>query len=97
MEAVDHGRDERAVVLDHLVFEGHADEVALGERSGLRGLEERPHVVLRIEVGASAGCQQDRCGDPHRQAGRHAGEAKLHGLLCVLTMSQTEGAVNSYS
>ena len=47
-EAFHHFGDQGPVVLDHLVFQRHADQIALGQSGGPRRPEQRSHVVFGI-------------------------------------------------
>ena len=77
-EAVDHLGDQRPVIFDHLVFERHPDQVALGQRRVARGFEQRFHVVLGVEVGAARAGEHNHRGNPNRQSRCHAAERRLH-------------------
>jgi hypothetical protein len=76
-ETLHHFGDESAVVLDHLVFERNADQVAFGQSGSVCRLQQGSHVVLRIKISAARARHYDRRGDPNRQAYSRAGEGRL--------------------
>jgi hypothetical protein len=78
-EAGDHPADERPVVLQHLVFEGDADQVAFRQRGIPGRLEKSLLVVVGIDVGGDGAREYDSGRDPDRQPHGHAGEAQPHG------------------
>ena len=95
-EALHHFGDQRPVVLDHLVFERDADQVALGQRGRPRRLQEGSHVVLGIEVSAARTRQHNGCGDANRKTCGRAGEGRLcaAGHRLARIMSQSARSVN---
>ena len=76
-EALNHLGDQRPLILDHLVFQRHANQIALGERGGARRLQQRLHVVLRIKECAAGTREHDSRGDSHSKTYGRAGERRL--------------------
>ncbi len=74
-ECGDERRDERAVVLDHLMLERRAHQFSLSEGRRALVLEQRVEVVNRIEVGPHRAGDRHGGSDADGKAGRHAAQA----------------------
>ena len=77
-EALDHLRDQGAVIPHHLVFERGADQFAFGQRAAVRGFEQALEVMDRKDVGGDPASHNHRRGDTERETDRHAGKTQLH-------------------
>jgi len=77
-EALDHLRDQGAIIPHHLVLERSSDQFAFGKRSGVRGFEKALKVMDRKNVGGDRAGHNHCRGDTEREADRHAGKTQLH-------------------
>ncbi len=74
-EACDHARDQGPVVLDHLMFERHADQLAFRGCGAAGRFQEGPHVLAGIEVSAARTGEHGDRGNSHGEPNGGAGEA----------------------
>ena len=77
-EALDHLRDQGAVIPYHLVFESGSDQFAFGNRAAVRGFEKALKVTNREDIGGGRAGHHHCRRDPEREANRHAGKTQLH-------------------
>ena len=77
-EALDHLRDQSAVIPHHLVLERGADQFPFGQRTAVGGFEQALKVMDRKDVGGDRARHHHCRGDPERQANRHAGKTQLY-------------------
>ena len=77
-EALDHLRDQGAVIAHHLVLERGSDQFAFGERAAVCSFEKALKVTDRKDVGGDRASHNHRRGDTEREADRHAGKTQLH-------------------
>ena len=95
-EALDHLRDQSAVISHHLVFERGSDQFALGKRAGVRSFHKALKMTDGEDVGRHRAGYNHRRRDAEREANRHAGEAQFHkeGKKSCEMMAQARPAVN---
>jgi hypothetical protein len=77
-EALDHLRNQGAVVPHHLVFECGSDQLSLGECAGVRVIEKALKMTLGKDVGSDAAGHDHRRRDAECEANCRAGKTQLH-------------------
>jgi len=77
-KALDHLRDQGAIVPHHLVLECGSDQFAFGQRTCMCRFEKALKVMERKDVSGDRAGHNYRHGDTEREANRHAGRTQLH-------------------
>lgn len=79
-EAVNHLRDQRAVIVQHRVLERGMDQFAFGKSIRPRQVKDAVEVMNRVDVCSYGAGSDHGHGHTDGEANGHAGEAQLHKM-----------------